>query len=62
MENKKSYPLTFLDYTIMVPTPGIIMFDEEMNPDHLCVRDGDIFKVSVKDGRISFIGISREKT
>ena len=61
MENERSYPLTFLDYTIMVPTPGVIMFDEEMNPDHLCVRDGDVFKVNIKNGRITFTGISREK-
>ena len=55
------YPVTFLDYTIVVPTPGIIMFDEEMNPDYLCVKDGDIFEVIIKDGRITFRGLSRKK-
>ena len=62
MENNKSYPITFLDYTIIVPMPGVIMFDEEMNPDQLCVRDGDIFKVNINNGRITFTGVSREKT
>jgi len=61
MENRE-YPLLFIDYTITVPTPGVIMFDAEINPDHLCVKDGDTFEVSVKDGRITFRGISRRET
>jgi hypothetical protein len=60
MENNQ-YPLTFIDYTFMVPSPGVIMFDEEVNPDHLCVRDGDKFEVSIKNGRITFRGIERKK-
>jgi hypothetical protein len=59
MENTK-YPITFLDYTIIVPMPGIIMFDEEINPDALCVRDGDTFKVVIDEGRIRFVGVSRK--
>ena len=55
------YPLTFVDYTIIVPTPGIIMFDEEMKADQLCVKDGDTFQVIIKDGRITFRGLSRKK-
>jgi hypothetical protein len=61
MENRE-YPLLFIDYTITVPTPGVIMFDPEINPDHLCVKDGDVFKAIVKDGRISFHGVSRKET
>jgi hypothetical protein len=56
------YPITFIDYTIMVPAPGIIIFDAEMNPDHLCVKDGDIFEAIVKDGKIMFRGISRKES
>lgn len=59
MENR-NYPLTLIDYTIIVPMPGIIMFDTEMNPDYLCVKDGDIFKVIIKDNKISFHGVSRK--
>lgn len=55
------YPLTFLDYTFMVPSPGIIMFDAELDPDKLCVKDGDKFEVRIKDGRIIFRGIERKK-
>jgi hypothetical protein len=55
------YPITFIDYNIVVPTPGIIMFDEEINPDQLCVKDGDIFEAVVKDGKIRFVGKSRKK-
>lgn len=55
------YPITFVDYSIMVPSPGVIMFDEEMNPDQLCVKDGDIFKVVITDGRIRFVGVNRKK-
>jgi hypothetical protein len=54
------YPITFLDYTIIVPMPGIIMFDEEMNPEQLCVKDGDTFKVVITDNRIRFVGVSRK--
>lgn len=61
MENERMYPITFVDYTIIVPTPGVIMFDREINPDHLSVRDGDVFKVSIRNGQITFTGISREK-
>lgn len=56
----QNYPLTFIDYTIIVPAPGIIMFDEEINPDHLCVRDGDTFEVVITNGKIMFRGISRK--
>jgi hypothetical protein len=59
MENRE-YPLLFIDYTITVAVPGVIMFDSEINPDHLCVKDGDIFKVIIKDGRICFHGVSRK--
>lgn len=55
------YPLTFIDYSFIVPTPGIIMFDTELKPEQLCVRDGDIFEVIVKDGRITFRGVSRKQ-
>lgn len=55
------YPLTFVDYNIVVPTPGIIMFDEEMKPEQLSVKDGDTFEVVIKDGRIRFVGKSRKK-
>ena len=55
------YPLTFVDYNIVVPSPGIIMFDEEMKADQLCVKDGDTFQVIIKDGRITFHGLSRKK-
>lgn len=55
------YPITFVDYTITVPTPGIIMFDEEMKADQLCVKDGDTFEVIIKDGKIRFVGKSRKK-
>lgn len=55
------YPLTLVDYNILVPSPGIILFDEEMKPEHLCVKDGDKFEVIIKDGRIMFRGLSRKK-
>lgn len=58
MENNQ-YPITFVDYNIMVPMPGKIMFDEEMKPEQLSVRDGDIFKVNIINGRIVFTGVSR---
>jgi len=54
------YPITFVDYNIMVPSPGVIMLDEEMKPDQLCVKDGDTFKVVITDGRIRFVGVSRK--
>ena len=60
MEQSSQYPLTFLDYTFMVPVPGIIMFDEELNPDQLCVRDGDKFEVKIINGRVTFRGIERK--
>lgn len=60
MENRE-YPLLFIDYTITVAVPGVIMFDPEINPDHMCVKDGDIFKVIIKDGRICFHGVSRKQ-
>ncbi len=60
MKNKQ-YPITFLDYIITVPMPGVIMFDEEINPDYLYVKDGDMFKVVINDGRIKFVGVSRKK-
>jgi hypothetical protein len=59
MENR-NYPLLFIDYTITVPTPGVIMFDAEINPDHLCVKDGDTFEVNIKDNRIYFHGVNRK--
>ena len=61
MENK-NYPLLFIDYTITVPVPGVIMFDAEINPDQLCVKDGDTFEVNIKDNRIYFHGVSRKAT
>ena len=61
MENK-NYPLLFIDYTITVPVPGVIMFDAEINPDQLCVKDGDTFKVIIKENRIYFHGVSRKAT
>lgn len=60
MEHPK-YPVTFLDYNIIVPAPGIIMFDEEINPDQLCVKNGDIFEAVVENGRLRFVGKSRKK-
>ena len=61
MENRE-YPLLFIDYTITVPVPGVIMFDAEINPDPLCVKDGDTFKVIIKENRIYFHGVSRKAT
>ena len=61
MEQHNQYPLTFIDYNFMVPSPGVIMFDAELNPDQLCVKDGDKFEVSIKNGRITFRGIERKK-
>lgn len=61
MEQGNSYPLTFVDYNFMVPSPGVIMFDAELDPKLLCVKDGDKFEVSVKNGRIIFRGIERKK-
>jgi hypothetical protein len=55
------YPITFLDYVITVPTPGIIMFDSEMKPEQLCVRDGDMFEVIITNGVIKFRGVSRKE-
>lgn len=55
------YPITFVDYSIMVPSPGVIMLDEEMNAEQLCVKDGDMFKVVITNGRIRFVGVSRNK-
>lgn len=55
------YPITFVDYNITVPMPGVIIMDAEMTPDQLCVRDGDTFKVVITDGRIRFVGKSRKK-
>jgi hypothetical protein len=55
-------PLTFIDYTFTVPSPGVIIFDEEVNPDHLCVKDGDKFEVKINNGKITFVGIDRKKT
>ena len=55
------YPITFVDYIITVPTPGIILFDEEMKPEQLSVRDGDTFEVVITNGRIKFVGKSRKK-
>jgi len=59
MEEQK-YPITFLDYNIIVPIPGIILFDEEMKPENLCVKDGDTFEVVITNGKIMFRGISRK--
>lgn len=39
--------------------PGIIMLDEEISAEQLFVRDGDIFKVVIDEGRIRFVGVSR---
>jgi len=38
------------------------MFDAEINPDHLCVKDGDTFEVNIKDNRIYFHGVNRKAT
>jgi len=59
MEQANQYPLTFIDYTFVVLSPGVIVFDEEMKADQLCVKDGDTFKVVINEGRIRFVGVSR---
>jgi hypothetical protein len=56
---KNQYPITFIDYIMVVPMPGIIMLDEEISAEQLFVRDGDIFKVVIDEGRIRFVGVSR---
>jgi hypothetical protein len=55
------YPLTFVDYNFMVPSPGVIIFDAELDPNMLCVKDGDKFEVRITNGRITFRGIERKK-
>jgi hypothetical protein len=45
----------------MVPTPGIIVFDQEVDPNLLCVKDGDRFEVNIVNGKITFRGIERKK-
>ena len=60
MENNQ-YPLTFVDYNIIVPSSGVIIFDDELSPELLGVKNGDIFEVIVKDGKIMFRGIKRSK-
>lgn len=60
MDNKE-YPITFVDYNITVPMPGVIIMDAEMTPDQLCVRHGDMFEVVITDGRVKFVGKSRKK-
>lgn len=56
---KNQYPITFIDYIMVVPMPGIIMLDEEISAEQLFVRDGDIFKVVIDEGKIRFVGVSR---
>jgi ArsR family metal-binding transcriptional regulator len=60
-EIEKKYPITFIDYSIIVPSPGIIIFDHEMKADQLCVKDGDKFEVVINDGRISMFKIETEQ-
>jgi hypothetical protein len=36
------------------------MMDEELKPEQLSVKDGDIFEVIITDGKIRFIGKSRK--
>lgn len=55
------YPITFVDYSIVVPMPGIILMDSELKPDQLCVKNGDTFEVVIADGRIRFVGKDRKK-
>lgn len=59
MEDNR-YPITFIDYNIVVPTSGFIVFDDEISPELLGVKHGDIFEVIVKDGKVMFRGISRK--
>jgi hypothetical protein len=58
-EVKRIYPITFLDFNIIVPSPGIIIFDHEMKADQLCVKNGDKFEVVINDGRISMFKIAQ---
>jgi hypothetical protein len=51
------YPVTFVDYNMIVLSPGVIIFDEELNADSFGVKDGDKFEVRIKDGRISMFRI-----
>lgn len=62
MEQSRDFPITFVDYTFMVPAPGLIIFDAELNPEQIFVRDGDTFEAIVKDGRLTFRGVSRRKS
>lgn len=56
-EVEKIYPITFMDYNIIVPSQGVIIFDEEMTADKLCVKNGDKFEVVIKNGRITMFKI-----
>ena len=58
---ERIYPITFMDYVIIVPSPGIIIFDHEMKADQLCVKDGDKFEVVINDGRITMFKIKTEQ-
>lgn len=56
-EVEKIYPITFMDYNIIVPSQGVIIFDEEMTADKLCVKNGDKFEVVIENGRITMFKI-----
>ena len=56
-EVEKIYPITFIDYNIIVPSQGVIIFDEEMTADKLCVKNGDKFEVVIENGRITMFKI-----
>jgi hypothetical protein len=58
-EVERIYPITFVDYVIIVPSQGVIMFDEEMKAEQLCVNDGDKFEVAIKNGRITMLKIEQ---
>jgi hypothetical protein len=44
--------MQFWDFEFALRHNGDITFDEGLTPDQLNVKDGDVFKVMIVDGRI----------
>jgi hypothetical protein len=59
MNNDPQFPITFVDYNIIVPSEGVIIFDAELNPNNMHVKNGDMFEAVVKDNRLTFMRVSK---
>jgi hypothetical protein len=47
--------MIFVDYTFLLLADGSIQMDPELTADKINLKDGDLFKAVVVDGKITFV-------